>query len=183
MLRWIIPALALMAATCGTNTEEPVFPILTSFSTVAPPAIVSVAAVENTDETPARYEFDVSYYITNQEDGFLGYNLYVNSSTSAAEGTFAPVSGDPYLPDGTRPSFKHAGSVASTASADLITRRVDNFKAAPAPENFQLCELYYFRLTALVRNGLESSGSVEVSKCAALDTALCPVGSACNPGT
>ncbi len=174
--------LALFAATCGTNTEEPVFPVFLIFSPVAPPALVSVAAVETQNAGEAlRYEFDVSYYVTNSEDGFLGYNLYLSSSATAAEAAILGIGGEPYLETGIKPSFSHAGENPSTAAVDLQTQRVQNFRAAPAPISFKACELYFFTLTAQTRNSLESNPSPQVAACAALDPGLCPSGTPCNP--
>jgi hypothetical protein len=172
---------ALLCA-CGTNTEEPVLPVYLIFSSVAAPALVSVTAVETQQVgEPLRYEFDVRYFVTNSEDGFLGYNLYVDSSQTSAEAAILGITGAPYLPNGVAPSFNHSAEEASTASTDLQTQRVNDFKAAPAPESFQSCELYFFRITAVTRNGIQSNPSPQLQQCAALNAALCPSGSPCNP--
>lgn len=174
--------LALFSGACGTNTEEPVFPVFLIFSPVAPPALVSVTAVEtqNTGEA-LQYKFNVSYYVTNSEDGFLGYNLYISSSATAAEAAILGIGGEPYLETGIKPSFSHAGQNPGTAAADLQTQRVRNFRAAPAPIAFQACELYFFTLTAQTRNSLESNPSPQISACAAITPGLCPSGTPCNP--
>ena len=169
-------------ARCGTNTEEPVLPSYLIFSLVSAPALVSVTAVETQDPgDPLQYEFDVRYYVTNQEDGFVGYNLYVDSSQTSAQAAVLGISGTPYLPTGIAPSFDHSESVASTANADIVTQRVQNFRAPPAPESFQSCELYFFRITAVTRNAIESNPSAQIQQCAALIPALCPKGGPCNP--
>ncbi len=169
-------------AACGTNTEEPVLPVFLIFSAVGAPALVSVTAVEtNPPATALRYEFDVQYFVTNTEDGFLGYNLYIDSSQTSAQAAILGLIGSPYLPTGVAPSFSHATSTPSTANADLVTQRVSDFRAPPAPENFQACELYFFRITAVTRNGIESPPSAQIQRCAALNAALCPLGSPCNP--
>ena len=174
-------ALSLLWIRCGTNTEEPVFPVFSALAAVSAPAIVSVSAVQNDSVSPSRQEFNVSYFITNQEEGFVGYNLYISSSTTAAQGAFVTLSGEPYLEDGIPPSFKHVGASTSTASADLQTQRIIHFEAPPAPKSFQLCELYYFRMTAVLRTGLQSNPSAEQSACAATSAGLCPTGTPCNP--
>lgn len=176
--RLIFALLAL--ASCGTNTEEPVFPLYTAFTLIASPAIVSVAPVEvGTGFDDYRIEFDLGYYVTNQEEGFLGYNLYISTSNTSAEAALVGASTGVYLPSGTAPSFPHVGAAAGTTS--LTKQRLTHQKPPPGEKPFQLCEKYFFRMTALVRNGLESNASAEKSSCASANAALCPKGSACNP--
>lgn len=175
-------AIAVLLSACGTNTDEPVLPAYLIFTAVGAPALVAVTPLEtNPPATSLRYEFDVQYFITNTEDGFVGYNLYIDSSQTSAQAALLGITGSPFLPQGTAPSFDHSDRQASTASTDLITQRVNNFRAAPAPEVFQSCELYFFRITAVTRNGIESSPSPQVQQCAALIPALCPLGTPCNP--
>ena len=178
----LVLSLPLSTTACGTNTDEPVLPVYLIFSAVSAPALVSVSAVETQlTGDPLRYEFDVRYSITNTEDGFLGYNLYIDSSQTSAQAAILGITGSPYLPAGVAPSFNHAEATASTANQDLQTRRVSDFRAPPAPESFQACELYFFRITAVTRNSIESSPSAQIQQCAALNSALCPKGSPCNP--
>ncbi|MCE9599648.1 MAG: hypothetical protein K8S54_16940 [Spirochaetia bacterium] len=167
---------------CGTNTNQPVFPLFV-FSTVGSPAIVSVTPVQvNTDPLNPEMQFDLKYYITNSEDGFLGYNLYITASSTSAQGTLGVVTtSGPYLPSGTAPSFSHVGAVASTDPTALKTQRITDEVPAPGTKQFQYCELYFFRITALTRSGLESASSAQVSQCAANTVALCPTGTPCNP--
>lgn len=172
----------LLTPACGTNTDEPVLPVYLIFSAVGAPALVSVTPVEtNPPATALRYEFDVRYFVTNTEDGFVGYNLYIDSSQTSAQAAILGITGDPFLPEGIAPSFSHATTTPSTANADIVIQRVSNFRAPPAPENFQACELYFFRITAVTRNAIESPPSAQVQQCAALDSGLCPKGSPCNP--
>lgn len=166
---------------CGTNTNQPVFPLYV-FSTVGAPAIVSLTAVQaNLDPVDPLMQFDLKYYITNQEDGFLGYNLYITSSSTSAQGTLVGLGTGPYLPDGVTPTYSHVGTAASTAPSSLVTKRVEYQVAPPNTRQFQYCELYYFRMTAVTRSGLESAPSAQASSCAALNTALCPSGTPCRP--
>ncbi|MBL8021822.1 MAG: hypothetical protein JNM27_19265 [Leptospirales bacterium] len=167
---------------CGTNTNQPVFPLFV-FSTVGSPAIVSVTPVQvNTDPLNPEMQFDLKYYITNGEDGFLGYNLYITASSTSAQGALGiTTSSGPYLPSGTAPSFSHVGEPASTDPAKLKTQRITDEVPAPGTRQFQYCELYFFRLAALTRSGLESGSSAQVSQCAATTVALCPTGTPCNP--
>ena len=175
-------ALATLLSACGTNTDEPVLPAFLIFTNVGAPALVSVTPLEtNPPATSLRYEFDVQYFITNTEDGFVGYNLYIDSSQTSAQAALLGIVGEPFLPNGISPSFEHSQADASTANASLVTQRVNNFRAPPAPENFQTCELYFFRITAVTRNGIESAPSPQVQQCAALIPGACPSGTPCNP--
>ncbi|MBI3394770.1 MAG: hypothetical protein HY042_02935 [Spirochaetia bacterium] len=178
--------ISLAMASCGVNTDQPVFPLYTTFTVVGPPAIISVTPVEvgiATSEPTKPYgvEFNVNFYVTNQEDGFLGYNLYISTSSTSAQSTLGGFTSGPYLPNGVAPSFPEAGKPASTASTALVTQRIQYQKPPPGEIQIQLCEKYFFRMTALVRNNIESAASTELPACAAANTALCPKGGPCNP--
>ncbi len=171
---------ALAIASCGVNAEDPVFPLYVALSPIGAPAIVSVTAVEvQSPGDPLRYGFDLKYYVTNQESGFVGYNLYISDTSTSAQAVLGGVVGQPYLPAGIRPSFDHANDPPNTST--LITQRLTEFKAAPGPEPFGICELYYFRMSAYTREGLESIPGAEINACAAASAALCPTGTPCNP--
>lgn len=167
-----------MTGGCGTNTSTPVYPLLATLSTVGVPAIISVTPVEVAALPPnVKIEFDLKYYITNQEKEFIGYNLYISTTDTSS----LVASGKPYLPDGIEPSFPHVGATPSTAPADLITKRITDFKPAPSPIPFRICELYYFSLQAVTRNGIKSIPGNRVTACASTQPSLCPVGTGCNP--
>ncbi len=188
--------LVLFALTaCGINTDDPVYPIFanSTYNVVGAPAIESLKAVESytpsndpnfvpQDATDYRIQFDLTYFVTNRDEGFLGYNLYISSASTAAEATVAGLATEPYLPDGVEPSFQHVGDEADAHTDSRVTRRVLGQSTPPGGEvAFDICNLYFFRLTALTRSGVESNPSPEKSACAAVDTAQCPVGSICNP--
>jgi hypothetical protein len=176
----LIAFLTSAACACGTNTDEPVFPIFLALTPIGAPTLLSATPVEiQPVGQPLRYGFDLRYYITNQETGFLGYNLYTSSSATSAEAALGGAIGQAYWPDGIPPTFAHADQAASTTT--IITQRVTNFRAPPNTEPFQVCDLYFFRLTAFTRNGFESQASPEISACAAAVPALCPSGTPCNP--
>ena len=165
---------------CGVNTDKPVYPLFTLFNPVQSPALVSIRpyAVWTTN-LEYKIEFDLSYYITNQEPQFQGYNLLISTTSTSAQNTgFGTVT---YLPNGVEPSFLHIGATPSTASSSLITQRVTNFKAPPSPLPFQLCEKYYFRLQAVTSNGLRSNTGNQIESCAIMDNTLCRKGTVCNP--
>jgi len=169
-----------LSVSCGVNTDKPVYPLFTLFTPVQSPALVSVTPVAIwTTSTQYKIEFDIRYYITNQEPEFQGYNLITSTTSTSAQNTgFGSVT---YLPNGVEPSFEHIGAKPSTASKDLITQRVINYKAAPSPLPFQLCEQYYFRLQALTSNGIRSNYGNQISACAIMDINLCSKGTVCNP--
>lgn len=164
---------------CGVNTEEPVYPLVT-LTAVGAPAITSVQPVATFDTNlQLLMQFDLKYFITNAEDGFLGYNLYIRTASSAAEATVLGIGGDPYLPRGNAPSFPHVGATVNTTTE--TTQRITHYKPPPGPRIFDACDRYYFRLTALIRTGAESYPSPEISACAITDVTLCPKGGVCNP--
>ncbi len=166
------------ASSCGTNTEDPVYSILAFVSPVGTPAVISVAPVETitADTFDYRIEFDVSYYVTNQEDEFIGYNLYMKTSTSSPDDRGG---GNPYLPEGTEPTFHHTNVEVDTAAASLVTQRVSYFVAPPSQVSFYFCEEYFFRLAAITSNDLSSNLSPQVSACATTRPDLCPLDSPC----
>jgi hypothetical protein len=164
---------------CGTNTKNPVYPLLTVVNPVAPPTIVSVTPVQiTTPSLEIKIEFDLDYYVTNQEPEFIGYNLYISTASTSTQSN---MGASLYLPNGNEPSFPHQGDSPSTASTDLITQRVTNLKPPPSPIAFTLCEKYYFRMQAVTRNGVYSAPGNQVAACAIADVNQCPKGSICNP--
>ena len=170
---------AATSASCGINTEQPLFPLFT-FSVIGAPSIVNVQPRETlTPDLRIKMEFDLEYYVTNSEEGFLGYNLYIQTSTSAAETQVTGIGVPPYLPHGIQPSFSHVGEVPDTKN--LVTKRITHQTPPPGEIPFDLCEKYFFRMTAITRAGTQSPPSAEKSVCAARDPLLCPKGSVCNP--
>ncbi|MBX7059721.1 MAG: hypothetical protein K1X75_16775 [Leptospirales bacterium] len=175
-----ILAAALGLSACGVNADDAIYPLYVALTPIGAPAIVSVQAVEiQAIGQPLQYGFDLQYYLTNQESGFVGYNLYINNTATSAQAILGGVSGQPYLPSGVRPSFNHADQPPDTTNR--ITQRLNYFKAPPSPEYFATCERYYFRMSAYTREGLESIAGAEISACAAANVALCPSGTPCNP--
>ncbi|MCZ8155402.1 MAG: hypothetical protein O9264_04730 [Leptospira sp.] len=182
---------------CGTNTDTPVAPFL-FLVPVGVPQILSVVAVNSnitdtfgtnlTDFTAnPRPEFLVRYYVTNRESQFLGYNLYITTATPSIIQT---ISGE-WLEDGVQPSFPHLPFQNSTASANIVTKRIRYQIPPPGTYPFQKCQVYNFTLRSFLANGLISNPSAPVSVCAggyeaeglALGVpplSICPVGSGCN---
>ncbi len=164
---------------CGTNTHIPVFSIYNLFS-VGSTSIVDIKPIEvQTSDNKIRIEFDIYYYVTNKEDEFIGYNLYINTSSISPQFAQAGIGISPYLPNGIEPTFFHTKEEASTLSKDLKQKRIPNLKPAPSEIPFYICERYYFRLKAVLRNGIQSLPSPEISSCAVPKDFLCPVESPC----
>ncbi|MCB1165363.1 MAG: hypothetical protein KDK33_04360 [Leptospiraceae bacterium] len=178
-------ASALFLCQCGTNTDSPVYSIFSLFS-VAAPAIVDVAPVDISEGyfgTPSyklRYGFDVKYYVTNLEPEFIGYNLYITTTSLSTEAILSGIGADPYLPLGYEPTFHHGPSEASTTAASLQSARIRSLKPAPGEVPFQVCEKYFFRLQAVLLSGIESQPGPQISACAFYDSTLCPSDSSCN---
>jgi hypothetical protein len=161
---------------CGTNTETPIYPLLAVLTPVGTPVIIAVRPVESILTGDYRIQFEIDYYVTNTENEFAGYNLYISSLTESPD---ARTSGTPYLPAGIMPSFYHTSSEADTSSESLVTQSVLYANAPPDQINFQLCEKYYFSLAAYSTTGNTSFKSLQKSACAVIDRSLCPVDSIC----
>lgn len=164
---------------CGVNTDTPVYPIYSILS-VGTPAIINAASITQVEPipTPTPPEFKISFYVTNQEDEFIGYNLYITENYVSGD-AFATLIGQPYLPNGVEPSFPYTKSDASTKAADLKTQTIVAFKPPPSPTPFYYCRYYYFALRALLRNGATSPSSPQVSSCI-LDPNYCPTTADCK---
>ncbi|MBE7437498.1 MAG: hypothetical protein HS115_03505 [Spirochaetales bacterium] len=180
-------------SSCGVNTDSPVYPIFTSafFNVVGAPAIVSLTPRLSSEESKdlsyavdlsGQYiiQFDLDYYVTNLDEGFLGYNLYITSSTTSAEAAVTGIGVGPYLPLGVEPSFAHTRADTSTKASDIRTRRITHQIPPPGEKHFFLCEKYFFRLAAYTRSGVESQAGPEAAACAAKDRSLCPDTSICK---
>jgi hypothetical protein len=164
---------------CGTNQNLPVFPIY-SLLPVGSPAIVDVKPVEIiTSDNKIRIEFDIFYYVTNKEDEFIGYNLYISTSSISPDLIQAGIGIKPYLPNGYAPTFFHTKEEASTESNNIVKQHIPNLKPPPSEIPFQLCEKYFFRLKAVLRNGIESSPGPEISSCATSSRVICPSNTPC----
>lgn len=169
----------IFALKCGTNTNVPVFPIY-NLVPIASTSIVDIQPIEiQTNENKIRIEFDIYYYVTNTEDEFIGYNLYISSSSISPDLAQAGIGINPYLPYGYEPTFSHTKEEASVLSKDLKKQRIPNLKPAPSEIPFQICERYYFRLKAVLRNGIPSIPSPEISSCAVSKNLQCPANSPC----
>ncbi|WP_108974601.1 LIC11073 family putative lipoprotein [Leptospira ryugenii] len=185
---------------CGTNTDTPVAPFV-FLVPAGVPQILAVIRVNNnitdtfqtnlTDFTVnPRPEFLLKYYVTNREPQFVGYNLYITTATPSIIQT---ISGE-WLEDGVQPSFPHLPFQSSTASQNVITKRIRYQIPPPGTYPFQRCQVYNFTLRSFLNNGIISNPSATVSACAggyeaeSVNTgtpplSLCPVGSGCNSAT
>lgn len=178
-MKKFIYLLFIIYISCGTNLNTPVFPIY-SILPIGSPAIVNVIPVEiTTIDNHIRIEFDIQYYVTNKENEFIGYNLYISTSSISPDLVQAGIGINPYLPEGREPTFFHTKEEASTLSSNIITKRIPNLKPAPSEIPFQICEKYYFRLKAVLRNGITSAPSPEVSSCAISRSIPCPENAPC----
>ena len=160
---------------CGTNTDSPVYPI-SSILSIGSPTLVNIEPVSTVGEAPY---FKVSYFVTNTEDEFIGYNLYISQTYLSTESIITGAAGAAYLPLGIDPTFRHTKSDASTLSSKLKTEPVMNFKAPPSPEPFQFCRTYYFALRAVLLNGQYSQPGPQLSACLT-DAVFCPTRNDCN---
>ena len=163
---------------CGNNTSVPALASPLAYPPAKTPEIIRVDFIS----TPENHlQYDLSYYVSNEEADFIGYNLYVNLTPSSLKSYLITSQDDIYLPRGIEPSFSHSGDTASAAPGDLKTQRITHRTAPPVPEPFYECQVYYFRLVAYLRGGFLSEASNEVQVCAFENPASCPSGSPCNP--
>ncbi len=165
----------LSVLACGVNVEDPAVPVPLSY----PPAKAPV--IESLHYDADANSFTVSYYISNEESLFLGYNLYVALAPSSLAKLLAGQTDNLYLARGIAPSFPHADDAPSADSAALQSQELFYRNPPPVVEPFYRCQLYYFRLTAYLKGGYESEASPELSLCSSMDAGSCPSASPCNP--
>ncbi|MCE9501301.1 MAG: hypothetical protein K8R21_12510 [Leptospira sp.] len=173
---------------CGTNTDTPTYP----FILLIPPNIPQIVGIIPTDSATARSysaaedagtlspkpEFFLKYYVTNTEQNFVGYNLFIFSTTPSLAETQA--GGAPYLRNGVEPSFPHLATESSTERINLKYQRISDRIPPPGVTPFQKCEVYTFTLRAVFRNTIPSNPSAAVRACASKNPSACVVGSSCN---
>lgn len=185
--------LILLFWSCGTNTDTPTFPFI-FLNPIGTPQIAGILPTDveytipttaestiSSTETVYKPEFIIKYYVTNTEQQFVGYNLYITSTIPSLAET--QVGASVYLEDGVEPSFRHFATEASTESSGLIRRRIKNRVPAPGIFPFQKCEVYTFTLRALYNNGALSNPSAPVSACSSKFPAKCPEATSCNPAS
>ncbi|MCC5813674.1 MAG: hypothetical protein JJT78_02885 [Leptospira sp.] len=170
---------------CGMNTDTPVAPFV-FFVPVGVPQIFNLRpSTSNVNENlqvtgfeaNAKPEYILTYFVTNREPQFVGYNLYIGASIPSVAETLAGE----YLEDGIAPSFPHLPIEASTENNRLVTRKIKNFVPPPGLVPFQRCQIYTFSMRAFLNSGVISNQSTPVSVCSSVNPKACPVGSGCNP--
>ena len=169
---------SLFLSSCGMNTEQSALLLPLSYPPAASPMIISLNFVSPMED---ERQFDIQYYVSNEEAGFLGYNLYINTIPASLESFLTEQDKNIYLERGIQPSFNHVDDPVSTKPADLKTQRITHAKAPPVPEPFYKCLLYFFRLRAYLRGAFESEASNEMQACASANPSACPSGTPCNP--
>ncbi len=179
--------LSILLFHCGTNTDTPVAPFI-FLVPVGVPQIVAVLPstsnvkkdltldVENLDLNP-KPEYILKYYTTNREPQFVGYNLYITTSTPSIAET---LTGE-YLEQGIPPSFPALPIQSSTESNRLVVQKIKNQIPPPGMYPFQKCQVYTFSLRSFLSTGSLSNPSSAVSRCSSISPKLCAIGSGCNP--
>lgn len=160
---------------CGTNTEvsQSPFVFLTPVST---PQIFSITAKYDSFDDH-RPEYELKYFVTNQEPQFTGYNLYITFAIPSAGET--STGSNLYLENGVQPSFPQLAVEASTTNS--VTRSIVNFQPYAPVQMFQKCEVYTFTLRALLNTGITSNMSAPVTRCSSIYPDRCNPGMSCNP--
>ncbi len=175
VLLWLFSGLFLG---CGNNTDVPALAVPLSYPAATTPSIIAVDFMQSSEGDP---QFNLEYYVSNEEPDFIGYNLYISTAPSSLRSYLLATQDGLYLPRGIEPSFSHSGEPASNAPADLKTQTISHRTAPPVPEPFYECQVYYFRFAAYLRGGFRSEASDEVQTCASDNPSSCPSGSPCNP--
>lgn len=173
---------------CGINTDTPTTPYIFLIP-INIPQIAGMYPIDSSTSTDfslvepvfngAKPQFILKYYVTNTEQQFVGYNLYITSSTPSLAET--QLGANAYLENGIQPSFPHLATENSTDSSRIQKKRILNRKPPPGVFPFQKCEVYTFSIRAVFNNGAVSNPSSPVYRCASLTPSLCEEGSSCNP--
>ena len=165
---------------CGMNTDVPVVLTPLIYPAATTPYINTITFA--TDTNSNIIQFEIQYYVNNTEANFLGYNLYLNTYPLTLSNILANLTKDYlYLDTGIQPSFSEKSVNSDNLNTILVTRRIKNFRAAPSPQPFYKCLVYYFSLTAYLRGGYESFASDSKSICASTTPTSCDKGTPCNP--
>jgi hypothetical protein len=177
---------------CGTNTDTPLFPFL-FLNLIGTPQIAGViptdtslipmdnSTVLSAEAIVANPQFILKYYVTNTEQQFVGYNLYITEADPAIIET--RVGSAVYLEEGVQPSFKHFITEVSTDSTSIVRKLIKHRVPAPGIVPFQKCEVYTFTLRSVLNNGVLSNPSMFVRGCASRFPSKCQVGKSCNPSS
>lgn len=182
--------LGVISFSCGTNTDTPVYPylflnpintpqIIGLIPTDSYPYPITDSEVLSYESIPYKPEFILKYYVTNTEQQFIGYNLYITSNTPSFIEVQAGSAA--YLEEGIEPSFRHFTTEVSTDRTAIQRKRIKNRIPPPGLYPFQKCEVYNFTLRAVLNNGVLSNPSAAVSACASRFPSKCEIGSSCNP--
>ena len=162
---------------CGTNPKSKVLPLISSniSSTTNTPQFLSISPISWSKKKKIKPEFLIRYYVTNKEEQFLGYNLYISEVNSSTD------SNSIYKTNGIEPSFPHTPSETSTLKSSLKVKKIPYRKTDPTPSHFENCKMYSFTFKAILSNSSHSAISKSISRCSVLDAKYCEIGSSCNP--
>ncbi|WCL48568.1 LIC11073 family putative lipoprotein [Leptospira sp. GIMC2001] len=180
-----IAILSVVFISCGTNTDTPVAPFVFLVPVAVPQIFTVLPSTSNVNadgtivgspSLSAKPDYFLHYFVTNREPQFVGYNLYISTTTPSLAETLAGE----YLEDGIPPSFAHLPIENSTEANKVVIRKIKNFAPPPGLVPFQQCLVYTFTLRSLLNSGLVSNQSTPVSKCSSIRPNFCEVGSGCN---
>jgi len=124
-----------------------------------------------TAEAVAGLKVKIQFYVSNEEEIFLGYNLY----SSKASITDADFINDEMinliLPQGQEPSFSYSYQDVNTHKK--VTKTLEYFDGKRV--KFECGQKYFFRMRAYGEGGTKSQGSNSAS-----DTAFKDIRGECN---
>ena len=108
---------------CGINTDTPTTPYIFLIP-INIPQIAGLYPIDSATSTDFSYvepilnspkpQFILKYYVTNTEQQFVGYNLYITATTPSLAET--QLGANAYLENGVSPSFTHLATESSTES-------------------------------------------------------------------
>ncbi len=131
-------------STCSTN-----LPYAEEDSLKRPYQLAAVAASSES--------IRLSYMVTNTENTFTGYNVYI-SQTSIPDSYITSRVIVPYLTEGSQPSVRHTSDDFNTSQSKTLT--IDFLRYGIIRLNSG--ETYYIRMSAYSYNKVESLPSPEV---------------------
>ncbi|NCN08899.1 MAG: hypothetical protein GW938_03530 [Leptospira sp.] len=179
--------LSICIVRCGTNTDTPVAPFVFLVPVAVPQILTVLPSTSNVKEDLTldtanleinpKPDYILKYFITNREPQFVGYNLYITTSTPSVAET---ITGE-YLEEGIPPSFPALPIQSSTEANRVVVKKIRNQIPPPGLIPFQRCQVYTFSMRSFLSTGLISNPSTAVSRCASIAPTLCAAGTGCNP--
>lgn len=136
-----------------------------SFYACANQIIYEKTETLDTPSTPsvtaqAGKKFSISYTVENDEDTFIGYNLYVSTSSISDSDVSSLL---PVSDNGNIPTVSHQKDEEGQSEQYVVSAYREENGGFVIPMSFTAGKKYYFRLCAYSRLGKLSTPSTETS--------------------